>query len=333
MAALPMLALHSLALAWLLGEPAAEPEPAVASPEYTEAVAEVDRLNLAVNRDPDANHPALAAAVEKLTEFADELARDPKARELRTLAQLNVARALLRAGDEEAAGTLVDEAIRAAGDAEIPADNFGPKFGDFFDKRLEALREWGTGAIAVECTMPCRVLIDEREVADSGTAGLYFGNYRVWIGPEDPTSVEDPTPAQHRIEIDIDGEIEKLEYAPAPKIIEPEPVVEPPKVEPPPKRLLPRWAEITGLGVGAGLMILGGVLLGTDGNCVAGGGLDPMADAQQCPQLWESTVSGAVLLATGAALGIAGGVTLAIDEVRLNNYKGTQAVLTWTIRF
>ncbi|MFV8751204.1 hypothetical protein ACNOYE_11730 [Nannocystaceae bacterium ST9] len=333
----------TFALTCWLGEssqpPAAEKPPAGSVAEadpasgYADAVAEVERLNLAVNRDPETNYPALAEAIERLTEFADELARDEQARQLRTLAQLNLARALLRADDEDGAGLVVDEAIRAAGDAEVPAGSFGPKLADFHAKRREALGEWGTGAIAVECSVACRVLIDEREVED-GATGLYFGTYRVWIAADDPTLVEDPSPARHEVIIDIDGEVETLRYEPAPKIVdEPEPIPEPPPPPPPPERLLPRWAEIVGLVAGASLIATGGILLSRDGHCIAGGALDPMSDAQQCPQLWESTPGGAATLALGAALAVTGGVMLAVDEVRVNGHKGQQAVLTWTLRF
>ncbi len=329
MLGLPMLVLTSIALACLLAGPA---EPA--EPSYADAVAEVERLNLAVNRDPETNHPALAAAIERLTEFADELAGDERARKLRTLAQLNVARALLRAGDEDGAGLVVDEAIRAAGDAEVPASSFGPKLADFHAKRRDALEEWGTGALVVECTVACRVLIDEREV-EGGATGLVFGTYRVWIAAEDPTLVEDPAGVRHELVIDIDGELETLRYEPAPRVVvESEPIPEPiPKpVAKPAKRLLPRWVEIVGLVAGAGLIATGAALTSTDGNCIAGG-LDPMSDAQQCPQLWESTASGAAMLGLGAALAVTGGVMLAVDEVRVNGQAGTRAVLTWTLQF
>lgn len=339
MLARPMFALTSIALVCLLGEPAvapAEPEPAPAleSNGYDEARAEVRRLNLAVNRDPDANYPALTAAVERLTDFADELARDQAARELRTLAQLNIARALLRAGDEAGAAAILDEAIRAAGDAEIPARSFGPKLADFHAARLGALEEQGSGAIAIECAVACRVLIDEREVDDSGATDLHFGSYRVWIASEDPEQVEGLAIERYEVSIDVDGEVETLRYDPARIVIEePEPIPEPPPPKPAPKRLLPRWAEVVGLVAGAGLIITGGALLSSDGKCIGAGSLDPMLDAQQCPELWESTAGGAASLALGAALAVTGGVMLVVDEVRVNGHEGKRAMLTWTLRF
>ena len=344
-----MFALTPIALGWLLfGEPEAQLD---ASADYRAAVAELEALNLAVNRSPD-EHPALARAIERVTEFADELAHDEQARELRTLALLNLARARLRADDEEGAGQAIDEAIRAAGDAEVPARSFGPTLADFYAKRLGALEEWGQGAIQVECSVACRVLIDEREVEasaseldfntseleagaselDFNTSELYFGTYRVWIASEDER-VEGLAIARHEVIIDIDGEVETITYAPA--LIpepEPEPIPEPPPVVAP-KRLLPRWAELATLVAGAGLIITGGALLSQDGKCIGGGGLDPMTDAQRCPQLWESTAGGAASLALGAALAVTGGVMLAVDEVRVNGNKGTRAVLTWTLRF
>ena len=108
-----MFALTPIALGWLLfGEPEAQLD---ASADYRAAVAELEALNLAVNRSPD-EHPALARAIERVTEFADELAHDEQARELRTLALLNLARARLRADDEEGAGQNADtDPVRALG--------------------------------------------------------------------------------------------------------------------------------------------------------------------------------------------------------------------------
>lgn len=318
-----------------VGEPASSDAPTEAAPDsasYAAALAEVERLDLAVNRDPEANYQALADALERLSEFADELARDEAARRVRTLAQLNLARAMLAVGDEEGAGLVVDEAIRTAGDAEVPASNFGPKFANFHAKRREALEAWGTGSITVECSVPCRVVIDEHE-AEPTSAGLFFGEYRVWIGPEDPTLVADPSPLRQTVIIDIDGEVETIRYEPAPKLVEPEPLPPPPPPPPPPKRLLPRWAEIVGLVAGASLIATGGALLSADGKCIGAGGLDPRDDAQQCPELWESTPGGAAALALGAALAITGGVMLTVDEVRVNGREHTRATLSWTLRF
>jgi hypothetical protein len=58
-----------------------------------------------------------------------------------------------------------------------------------------------------------------------------------------------------------------------------------------------------------------------------------MADAAQCPELYEGTVSGLVAIGVGSALLVTGGVMLSIDEVRLGNEKGRQAMLTWRMRF
>lgn len=319
-----------LGLAWL-GEPASsEPADTAASDGYAAALAEVERLDQAVNRDPETHYQALADALDQLSQFADELARDDAARQMRTLARLNLARALLAVGDEERAGLVVDEAIRSA-DAEVPAGNFGPKFANFHAKRREALEGWGTGSITVECSVPCRVLLDEH-AAEPSNAGLFFGEYRVWVVAEDPSALADATPLQQRVTIDIDGEVETIRYAPAAK---PEPERPPPPPPPPPapKRLLPRWAEIVGLVAGVGLIATGGALLSADGKCIGSGGLDPRDDAQQCPQLWESTPGGAATLALGAALAITGGVMLGIDEVRVDGKRSTRATLSWTIRF
>lgn len=324
-----------IGLAWL-GEPAAgeggESTARAGAEGYAAALAEVERLDQAVNRDPETHYQALADALSQLSQYADELARDDAARRMRTLAQLNLARALLAAGDDERAGSVVDEAIRSAGDGEVPAGNFGPKFASFHNKRREALVGWGSGSIAVECSVPCRVIIDEH-AAEPTSAGLLFGEYRVWVFAEDPAALADGSPLRQRVTIDIDGEVETIRYEPAAKPPEHEPEPPPRPPPPPPKRLLPRWAEIVGLVAGVGLIATGGALLSADGKCIANGGLDPRDDAQQCPQLWESTPGGAATLALGAALALTGGVMLGIDEVRVNGNRSTRATISWTIRF
>ncbi len=296
------------------------------SPDYDAAIAEIDRLNIEVNRDPEANYEALGQALDQLARYAPQLAADSTGREVRLLALLNLVRALLLAGHEVGAALLMDEAIRLVHGGELPVARFGPTLSAFHTDRREALAKLGSGRIHVDCQQPCRIYLDERELAldESGESQpLMFGSYRVWIEGSEP---DGPAVERHLVDVDVDGEIETLGF---PLAVE-EPVVDEPVLDGP-KRLLPRWAEITGLAVGVGLIATGGVLLGMDGRCPAG--RDPVTDAAACPKIYESSAGGFTTLGLGSLIGLTGGVLLIVDEVRVGPARGRQALIGYAIRF
>jgi hypothetical protein len=316
--------------------PEAETEPEPPPPEpaaggtYEGAVAAVDEANIAVNRDPEANLAALEQAIEQLLAFGPQIAADPKGREALDLSLLNLARALLLTGANDRATQVMDAVLLTAHDRKLPVKRFGPTLVDFHDDRRKALDEQGSGSILVNCRVSCRVVIDE-QTATASSGLLYLGSHRVWVEASDGSA----EPERHTIELGKPG-VTEVVYYPAESddecdIVAPVQVVEAPVAAPPPKRLLPRWAEIGVMVIGAGAVAAGGVLMGLDGKCPRG--LDPMADAAQCPELYEGTVSGLVSLGVGSALLVTGTVMLSVDEVRLGNETGRQAMLTWRMRF
>lgn len=295
--------------------------------DFEAALSAVEQANLAVNNDPEANLPGLVAAIEQLSSFGPEIAADPAARETLDLSLLNLARALLVSGDEARAAEIMDQVLRSAADRKLPIARFGPTLVDFHDQRRALLDERGTAAIQVQCHISCRVVIDARPAStDSGP--LYLGPHRVWI-----ESLDGSVPAvDYPIELSEAGATEVLHFAVVEPKCEAPPVVTPPPPPPvEPKRILPRWAEISVAAIGVGAIVAGGVALGLDGKCP--GGLDPIADAQQCPTLYEGTVPGLVAIGIGSALLVAGGVTLTVDEVRVGKQRGRQAMLGWTMKF
>lgn len=312
------------------GNPEGNPEPAVAVGSYEGAVAAVDEANIAVNRDPEANLAALEQAIDQLLAFGPQIAADPKGREALDLSLLNLARALLLIEATDRAATVMDAVLLTAHDRKLPVKRFGPTLIDFHDERRRALDELGQGSIMVACRVSCRVVIDE-QAASSSSGSLYLGSHRVWIEAADGSA----EPERHTIELDTPGVTEVINY-PAEfdddcEIIAPVPAVQPPAPPPPPKRVLPRWAEIGVMVIGAGAAVAGGVMMGLDGNCP--GGLDPMTDAAQCPELYEGSTSGLVAIGIGSALLVTGSVMLSVDEVRLGKETGRQAMLTWRMRF
>jgi hypothetical protein len=311
-------------------EPAPVPEPPAPGGNYEGAVAAVDEANIAVNRDPEANLATLEQAIDQLLGFGQQIAADPKGREALDLSLLNLARALLLTGAEDRATQVMDAVLLTAHDRKLPVKRFGPTLVNFHDDRRKALDEAGTGAILVNCRVSCRVVIDEQS-ATSSSGPLYLGSHRVWVEAADGSA----EPERHTVELDKVGVTEVVYYPVESddecEIVAPVPVVEAPVAAPSRKRVLPRWAEIGVMVIGAGAIAAGGVLMGLDGKCP--GGLDPMADAARCPELYEGTISGLVSLGLGSALLVTGGVMLTVDEVRLGNETGRQAMLTWRMRF
>jgi hypothetical protein len=307
------------------GEPAVQP-----SGTYDQALASVDEANIAVNRDPEANLAALEQAIEQLLGFPSQLAAESKGREALDFAQLNLARALLLTGDKDRAQQAMDAVLLTAYGRKLPVKSFGPTLIDFHDNRRKALEGQGTAAILVHCRVSCRIVIDEQASA-SGSGPLYLGPHRVWVEAADGSA-----PAErHTIELDEAG-VTEVVYFPTEtddecEIVAPVQVAPPPAPKPPPKRILPRWAEIGVMVIGAGAVAAGGVLMGLDGNCP--GGLDPMQDAARCPEVYEGTISGLVSIGVGSALLLTGAVMLSVDEVRVGKETGRQAMLTWTMRF
>jgi hypothetical protein len=312
----PPLALAS----WLLV--VAPPDDAAA---YDDAIAKLDAANGAVNRDPEANFEALAQALDQMSRYAPQLADDPRGSEIRVLALLNLARAMLVAGHDAGAGLIMDEAIRLVRGGELPVEQFGPTLARFHTDRREALAKLGQGRLEIRCTSPCEVFVDEQRLeldAERRSDALPFGSYRVWIQAGDG----EPLPERHLVEIDVDGEIETLAYPLVAPRVDAQP--EPPQRH---DRIMPRWAELGLLGVGVGLVAGGAALLAFDGRCP--GGRDPVADAAACPKIYESTVGGLTTLGLGAALALSGGITLGIDEVRIGRERSTRAMLGYAFRF
>jgi hypothetical protein len=77
---------------------------------------------------------------------------------------------------------------------------------------------------------------------------------------------------------------------------------------------VPRWASITGVSVGAAMVIAGAVLIGIDGKCP--GGYDPVTEAADCPSVYNTNVGGGVLVGVGAVVMVGMGTVLTITEIQ-----------------
>ena len=130
-------------------------------------------------------------ALAKLPSFAPVLAMDAAGREVRTRAQLNLARTYLAEGAEESAAGVMNEVLRSTIGETLPIEQFGPSLTALHAARETALIEAGTGSLQVKCVIPCRVYVNER-ASKRRVEGLYLGLYRVWVEAEDPRAGVEP---------------------------------------------------------------------------------------------------------------------------------------------
>jgi hypothetical protein len=313
----------SLALAppALADQPAIEgPAPAPADDdEYHQALERVRTAENMANEDPERGVAKLRDALQILQSFGPELAKDPEGQDARTMAQLTLARSLLAAEDPEGARDVMDEAIRTARGDKLPTSRFGPGLDALYREREGVLRKQGSGTIAVDCKVPCRVYVNERPT-DARTEGLVLGEYRVWIEAREG----DETPVQTKARIDKPDQVVALEFGVAPV------VDDGPKRRDPKPRMLPRWAEIVTVVAGVAVIGVGASLWAIDERCP---NLDDPLTEPQCPRTYATKTAGIATVAVGGALLLTGGVLLTVDEVRVGRQRGQQIALTWTLRF
>ena len=297
-------------------------EPA-ATTEYEVALSELDEANTAVNNDPEANLGRLADALETMSAYPRQLANHNDGTRLVELATLNLARALLRADDRAGATEVMDDLLRRSPDKKLPIQRFGPTLAEFHDARVSTLAEGGTAELQFKCELSCQVLLDRRTIT-SRSGPLYLGTYSVEILSEDGSL----PPERQEVTLDEPGMVLMLRYPMAglePTDDEPPPVISPP-------RLAPRWAEVLLSVIGAGVVGAAGAVLALDGTCPGGG--DPIDDAGRvCPNLYETTAAGAVMLGLGTAVMTTGMVLLSIDEIQTRRGRQHQAMLHWVMRF
>lgn len=251
---------------------------------------------------PETAEGPLQDALRGFGDVAPLVADDPRAQEARAFAQLALARTRLVLGRPQDAAAAIDDALRAAGTRPLPVDQFGPALAALHAERVAALSAMPPATLAVRCSVPCRVLVDEHALADE----LLPGAHRAWVEALDPG-----LPVLRR-ELELaPGEAVELAY----EVQAPEPAPRPvPVDEAPParRRILPRWASALGLGVGAGTAVAGGVLVAVDHRCpdLSNPRTEP------CLRILDTDTGGFVLLGVGGAVAITAAVILAIDEVR-----------------
>lgn len=305
--------------------------------EYAKAVAAVSDAMIEINTDPEHGSATLRAALERLWDFAPLLAEDPAALEQRTLAEFALARAELARGDRYAAAATIDASLEALGSRPLDTERLGPNLGALVEERAQALQARGVARLRVECSVACRVLVDERNAGDVDAAGsareltVPLGRHRVWV---EAIGESEHEPLRSTIALDSADALVTLAY---PEVEPPPPSLAPGKkdgdeLELPTRRerVAPRWVEVTALATGSAALVAGAVLWAIDSRCPRGA--DPN-DIVACPELYDTRVAGIALLSAGAATALTGGVMLVVDETRVGNQRGRELGLVWTARF
>ncbi|WP_106395995.1 hypothetical protein [Enhygromyxa salina] len=291
-----------------------------------------------INTDPESGRDKLRAALLELHRFAPLLAEDPATLELRTMAELALARAELAKGDRYAASRTIDQTLESLGDIPVATERLGPSLGALVEERREVLMARGLARLRVECSVACRVFVDERHAGDVDGPGsarelaLPLGSHRVWVEAIDDHN-EGLEPRRSSISLDSADERLTLTYpeaAPAPALDLSRGDRRRFKRGPAWIRVAPRWVEATTFVVGTAAVVAGAVLLAIDSRCPRG--VDPR-DTAACPKVYDTRTAGIGLVSAGAAGGLIGGVMLIVDEARVGDRRGHELGLTWTVSF
>jgi hypothetical protein len=289
------------------------PPPTTAKPShstsYESVVADLEAAITLLTEHPTAGNDPLANALLALDDHAPSLAKDPETLARRVDARLQLARLQL-ANDPNTAAQTMDEAIRQAHGAPLPAASYGPRLDKLYQERLEVMNNLGTAELEINCTIRCRVYIDgHEEPIVSGP--LHLGPHHVWV--EDSRGMYPPMRSVE--DLSVAGKTYQLSYGPH------VPRQRPPAAAPV-ARLAPRWAEITLITLGAAMLIGG-----TTAWAVYGARQEHSQRFDARPLALALTMG-----LGGVGLGV-GSVMLSVDRRRDAQNESLQAMLSWRAQF
>jgi len=272
----------------------------------------------ATNDDPSRGAAELAAALDEAPGYAVELSNDDGARNERNSGLLALARAHLALGDESLAIATMDEALRSAGSDPLQVERYGPSLTDLYRQRVVALDQAGKGGIRVKCASPCRVYLNEHP-APASSSGLWVGPYRVHV-----ESADDSQPATDAVVVVAEAGMEvKINYPSAvegpatPAGLTNGPGEPGPDAVKKPRRVLPRWLEVTAIVGGAAAVGAGTFFYLANSRCVGDFQTTPTAEMPgTCSDIYRSKIGGLAAIGAGAAFFAGGVITLSIDESR-----------------
>lgn len=307
----------TLALLLALGPAESEQDPSTAPLEQA-----------IVSASPTADSVEQLSAALAIAEAEGlDLADDRNALELLDRARLALVSVHLALGESAEAEAAMDEVIRSAMGREVEAGTFGPEVLALYERRLQSLQEAGKSSIAVECD-GCELIVNEARVGET-QAQLYLGRYRVWVVFPDPAR----PPERFEIELREPGAVERRSFASLTEPSRTEHVRPQQQKKSARARLLPRWAELAAVSVGAALLTGGVALAALHGKCRGDAFGGDVSDGGACPRLYSNRPQDGILIGVGASVMIAAGVVLSVDEVRVGRQRDRRAMLTWTTRF
>lgn len=342
--------------------PVGETEAGNASPtaSLSSLLLDLGKAQALADEDPGAGVPRLRRSIDALREVPESLSADPAARLARVEALLVLARAQLNLGDTNAATASASEALREALGDEVDAMHLGPSLASLVAEAREALGP--RAQLRVECHRACALTVNEAPVplasGDRGeaTLSLWPGTYRIRVQSRTETGALGSTVESHDFELSSEGSDFRWGHNLDPhagadaRLDAPLGVGEAATAAPssgnatgPSRphranargrtggaRLLPRWAELTGMAVGAGAIVAGAVLLVKDGRCSDGG--SPTGPAA-CDDLYKTAPAGYALVGVGGLVLASGTVLLSVDEVRVRRSGERSARVQLRIRF
>ncbi len=280
----------------------------------------------ATNDDPSRGAAELAAALDQAPGYAVELSNDDGARTERNSGLLALARAHLALGDEPSAIATMDEALRSAGSDPLQVERYGPSLTDLYRQRVAALDQAGKGGIRVNCASPCRVYLNEHP-APARSSALWVGPYRVHI-----ESADGSQPAADMVVVVAEAGMEvainypsTVEGPATPAGLTNGPGEPGPDAVKKPRRVLPRWLEVTAIIGGAAAVGAGTFFYLANSRCVGDFQTTPTAEMPgTCSDIYRSKVGGLAAIGAGAAFFAGGVITLSIDESRARRQRKTE---------
>jgi hypothetical protein len=293
---------------------------------YSEWTLRLDAAIQATNDDPG-NATELAELLDQAPGFTTTLANDDAARNDRNTGLLALARAYLVNDARDKAVATMDEALRSAGNDPLDVDRFGPSLGELHRERVAALDNAGKGTIKVDCAAPCRVYLNEHP-APAHASGLWVGPYRVHV-----ESSTDAYPAHD--EVVVVGQSGQVVQVAFPAGFEgparPDPLTNGPGEDDEPavkkpKRMMPRWLEVTAIVGGLAAAGAGTFLFLANDRCVGDLQTTPTPTMPgTCSDIYDSRVGGLAAIGAGAAFFAGGVITLSIDESRVRRARKADA--------
>lgn len=279
-------------------------------------------LHLAVdfaNEAPDAAEGRLQQAIEALYPFAPEIAHSPQARRDQRRAELTLARALMI--NQRLA--LAELSLRNLYSIDPPSERevsaFGPSLAEHAKQARIRVEELPKGIVEIECARACAAYLNERRI--SLVSNVPNGEYRLYV-----KDLAGQAPVlQKRIELRGDKALVRVRFDNAP-LPQEEPSPTTPRSEPndptpspkrptaqpePSQRVAPLWLEVSGLALGAGMMVTGGLLVPVQTKRCA------VTDADgNCLKDRNYKTPGIALLIAGGALLVTSSVLLIVDRKR-----------------